>query len=471
MEFTQAPPGFFPHLVLALWVPLVFVLFVWLRPRKAIFVVMLGGALFLPERAAFDGPFIPPLGKHELTALCAFVACWIFSADRMKRARLGRGIDVLMTLYLVGVAITVLTNPERIVTGAVVRPGYTTGELISTLGRELLRAGLAFYLGRAAFESSGDLRTFYRLLLRFGFIYSLLMLVEVRLSPQLHRWIYGYHAHSFAQTMRGGGFRPTVFMEHGLAVGLFAMILVVAACVYYRARSGGIPNLVAWLSILYLTVVLILCKSTGALGFGLVLIPVAIWCKARTQLRIAALGAALCVIYPASKLIDVFPRDQLVAIADDLAGEQRGSSLNDRFENDAMLIDRARVKLWFGWGDYGRNRVFNQQGKDLSVTDGYWIIQLGSRGLVGLTFMFALLLVPIFWAGRILKQVPDDTQRLLLSGLALVVLSYAFDLLPNGLYNQLPLFVAGGLARLCRELPREAAAAAYSQAGWEGGPA
>ena len=54
------------------------------------------------------------------------------------------------------------------------------------------------------------------------------MLVEVRLSPQINTWIYGFFQHDFIQMMRYGGFRPIVFLPHGLWVAFFA----------YDRRSG-----------------------------------------------------------------------------------------------------------------------------------------------------------------------------------------------------------------------------------------
>ena len=32
----------------------------------------------------------------------------------------------------------------------------------------------------------------------------------------------------------------------------------------------------------------------------------------------------------------------------------------------------------FGWGGWGRNRVYDEMGNDMAVTDGYWIIFFGS---------------------------------------------------------------------------------------------
>ena len=51
-----------------------------------------------------------------------------------------------------------------------------------------------------------------------GLLYVPLCLFEIRMSPQLHKLVYGFHQHIFAQTFRFEGWRPTVFLQHGLAV-------------------------------------------------------------------------------------------------------------------------------------------------------------------------------------------------------------------------------------------------------------
>lgn len=48
--------------------------------------------------------------------------------------------------------------------------------------------------------------------------YSLLALWEVRMSPRLNREIYGFFGHSWSQHVRYGGYRPILFLNHGIWV-------------------------------------------------------------------------------------------------------------------------------------------------------------------------------------------------------------------------------------------------------------
>ena len=73
-------------------------------------------------------------------------------------------------------------------------------------------------------------------------VYSLPMLFEIRISPQLHRWVYGYFPNdAFVQQMRGGGFRPVVFFPHGLALALFTAIALLCVFIVMRARLRDRP--------------------------------------------------------------------------------------------------------------------------------------------------------------------------------------------------------------------------------------
>ena len=65
-----------------------------------------------------------------------------------------------------------------------------------------------------------------------GLVYVPFCLFEVKQSPQLHVIVYGYMPHDFGQQVRFGGYRPMVFLGHGLLVAFFmstAMILAGSA--------------------------------------------------------------------------------------------------------------------------------------------------------------------------------------------------------------------------------------------------
>ena len=70
-----------------------------------------------------------------------------------------------------------------------------------------------------------------------GLVYVPLCWLEVQLSPQLHRWLYGKHQHAFIQQMRDGGYRPMVFMQHGLMVGMWMGMTALIGIWLWKAKT------------------------------------------------------------------------------------------------------------------------------------------------------------------------------------------------------------------------------------------
>ena len=90
---------------------------------------------------------------------------------------------------------------------------------------------------------------------------------------------------------------------------------------------------------------------------------------------------------------------QAVALAKNSVGADRAKSLQFRFRNEDMLAEKALRRAMWGWGRFGKSRVYDENGKDISTTDGLWIITLGISGIVGLTAVTAIYLLPgiRFW--------------------------------------------------------------------------
>ena len=104
-------------------------------------------------------------------------------------------------------------------------------------------------MGRAYFGDFKGLRELATVLFIGGLIYIPLCLYEIRMSPQLHNTIYGFYQHDFVQTMRAGGWRPTVFLQHGLAVGLFMSVTsLIGAWLWYSMPSRTFPRQTIWLA-------------------------------------------------------------------------------------------------------------------------------------------------------------------------------------------------------------------------------
>lgn len=438
------------YLALLLLVPLTIVAFAMLRPTLACCAVYLGSLLFLPERVAFDAPLIPPLGKESLAVLCIGCALVFTARDKLASARIGRGSDVLLWLMLAGVVGTVVTNRDSLHYGPLVLPGLTNHDLASAQIEILFGVIGPYLIGRALFRNEADARDLLTALVCAGVIYVPFVLFELRMSPQLHRMVYGFHQHSFIQTIRGGGWRPMVFMGHGLALAMMMLQALMAAWILMRSRCAllGFPaGLVAG----GLTLLFPFIKSTGAIVYSVVTIPLVLLASARMQMRVAVVAALLVVSYPILRLNDMFPVQDLVDVAAQMS-QDRAQSLSFRLENEQMFMNKALTRSLFGWGGYNRGNVFSDLGEELGIWDGAWIIVFSAWGIVGLISRFSLLLLPIFMARRRLRRLAKP-QQVQLAGLSLVLGITAIDLLPNGFFSAMPLFLAGCVAGLAQGLP------------------
>ncbi|WP_292269302.1 hypothetical protein, partial [Marivita sp.] len=385
-------------LALATWPLVTVVLFQKLPPGRAVIATLLVGYLFLPEPpAGFDFPLLPPLTKHTIPALSAFFMWfWLYQKDfhLLPRSPVAVG---LLCLFIFSPIVTALTNMQPIYWGEFFIQGMSIKDSIGFVIQQILLV-IPFLLARRFLSEAEDQRDLMYAFMIGGLVYSLPMLVEIRLSPQLNLWIYGYYQHDFIQTIRFGGFRPMVFLYHGIWAAFFLLISIIAAFALWKTQK--IRSKWALLCIaLYLTAVLILAKSLGAWLFAAVLIPAIVLFGTRWQMRLAVCIAAFAITYPALKGVGLVPETLILEAAGSIDPD-RAASLEFRFTNENRLLERAEQKPLFGWGNYDRNQIMNPaNGVIETITDGRWIILIGQLGWLGFLAEFGLLVLPVFCSG------------------------------------------------------------------------
>jgi len=145
-------------------------------------------------------------------------------------------------------------------------------------------------------------------------------------------------------------------------------------------------------------------------------------------------------------MADVFPTNELVKFAS-VFSDERAASLEFRFEQENQLLDRASERLLFGWGRYGRSRVYSEdaEGKDVSITDGLWILTFGSFGIVGFLAQFGLLTLPVFRLLSAFKFIESTREKILVSMLGLIVALSVVEQLPNASMNAWTWLLVGSL--------------------------
>ncbi len=413
------------------------------RPiSQATLWTILGGYLLLPAGAFFKLQMVPALDKNSIPSLVALLACMIF----MRRPiRFGNGfglVELLILTLLTAPLISSVLNTDPVVVGSVILPGVGFYDGGSTVIHQCIVL-IPFFLGRQVLRSPTDTEDILRTLVIAGLVYSLPELFEIRMSPQLHSWIYGYFPSDFDQTVRQGGFRPVVFLGHGLTVAFFAMTTVVAAAALWRTQTR-IARVAPAAVTAYLGGVLILCKSVASLAYGLVLALLVRWATPRLQLHVATVLVVIALGYPILRMTDFVPTTFMVETAE-WVSPVRASSLKTRFDNEGQLLDRASQRFWFGWGRFGRSFIYNNFGRETSLTDGYWIITMGQFGFIGFLANFGLLGLTVFRAASSLHLVKLTRDRHFIAALALINAITMIDLLPNSSISPWGWLLAGAL--------------------------
>lgn len=432
-------PNLVAYIALIIWPLVTLAIFASLKPAKAVVWSLLAGYLLLPVKTSFDFPGIPALDKTTVANLSTYVAAMIYTRGRSTRLPREWWLLALMVAYLISPMMTALTNRDALIYGNLILPPLQNYDAFSTASYHALEI-IPFLLGYNLLRDPKLHEETLRTIVKAAIAYSILMMVEIRLSPQLHNWIYGFFPHFFDQQMRGGGFRPVVFLGHGLLVATFTA-MAIAACGALALRRQKMLGLSFWVWAIYLFVILILCKSLGALLLGIFALSCQIMLRApRANQKISALVAVSVILYPALRGADLIPAQWFADQVAAYSGERSGS-FQFRIDNEDQLLAKANQRPWFGWGGYGRNRVYDEQkGTDLSVTDGTWIIVIGSGGWIAYLTTFGLICGPIIAAAW--RHRSPRSQESIIN---FILLINVVDLIPNSSLGPMTWLLAGSI--------------------------
>ena len=248
------------QLAMIAWLPIVFYFFTRYPPRTAVMVSFLGGLMFLPQRGAgFSLPIIPDYKGMTATCYGIMLAMAVYDSERFSSLKLG-WTDIPMLIWCISAFFSSMSN------GLGAYDGFN--ESLTTI----VTWGLPYFLGRLYFTNLDTLKELAIGILKGCLIYVPLCIWEGRMSPNLHLMLYGYWAHSsgLLQSIRYGGFRPNVFMAHGLMVGHWVMTGTLIGIWLWQAGLvkevwGTSMNILVW--VMLFTVVW--NRSTGAYGLML----------------------------------------------------------------------------------------------------------------------------------------------------------------------------------------------------------
>ena len=424
------------------WIPLVLAMFAMIAgPRRAVIAAYLFGLLFLPSYG-YSISGLPDYTKMTATSVGVFLGILMVDHAAIMRYRMS-WVDLPMILYCLAPGFASLSNNLGIY------------DAMSSSAHHFIIWGLPFFIGRIYFNNLPGMRELAIGIFVGGLIYAPLCLWEMRMSPQLNLEIYGYYAAPFHEAHRWGGFRPLVFMHDGLMLGMWmAMAGLLGWWLWLSGKLRTLWGLPAGLLAGVLLVTAVLCRSTGAVillaaGVGAL--------GAMRFLRTRLLLVAIIVVplmYVGVRASQVNSLDSVVQMIRDI-NPARAHSLAFRLGNEDMLAQRALQRPMFGWGGYSRSRVY-KDGRDVSITDGLWIIELGKTGFVGLGSLLGFLLLPMVVMLIRLKRTellhPAWAAPV---GIAFVLVLHMIDSLMNAMINPVFVLAAGGATGIAAILVRK----------------
>lgn len=450
-------PNLLATVVLYSWPIVAYLLVKNRRADESAVLLIVVPYLLLPVGIGISLPVIPTIDKNMLAAITAYV---ILSTTRKTTAKVQDNIVIVLIIMLFSSPfLTWLTNTDRLSFGygTLVKDGLTAGYVFQAFFYIVPIIYIPFILGARYLRSQESHTTFVRILILAGLAYSLPMMWEVRMSPQLHSEIYGFSPADFRQQIREGGYRPMVFLGHGLYVAVFAAAAAISSLLIFKYKtvfnSGKIAKFQKWIPFYLLTVVF-LCKTWSALIYCFIALG-AVMLLSRNKVLLLALGIAVFVFfYPILRGVGMVPTQQIIDKIETINYE-RASSLRVRFENEDRLLVRGNERPLFGWGGSGRSRVRDElTGEDISITDGTWIIIFGIYGWWGYIGVFGLLAYPVFRLYRQLNSPHAKNIGLNTAIIALLLSLNMLDLLPNSSMNPLTFLFAGAVFGRTAELFR-----------------
>jgi hypothetical protein len=444
-------------IVLFSWIPVVLLFFVVMPPRRAVLVSFAVAWMFLPM-AGYKISGLPDYSKTSATMVGVLLGVSIFDSSRVLRFS-PHWFDLPALIWCTCGFATSLVN------------GLGAYDGFSVTVSQVVMWGFSYFVGRLYFNDAEGLRELAVAIFIGGLIYIPFCLFEIRMSPRLHKWVYGYHQHIFAQTKRFSGYRPMVFMQHGLMVGMWmAMASLVGVWLWMTGAIKQVRGVPMSLLVPALLVTTVLCKSAGALGLLLIGIATLVWIRLMRNSAALLLLVAIGLFYVTARGTGMWTGENLVAVIRSIDGE-RADSIQTRMENENLLVAKAGEQPIVGWGGWNRARVFDERGRDIAITDGMWIVAFGQKGLVGLVSWLSMMLLPALSLRRFRPQQRLSPHYAGAVALAVLLALYLLDCLMNAMLNPVFMLAMGGLTAFRGSAVRQSERQPVSRIVRIGGPA
>lgn len=399
-----------------------------------LFIIFIGN-LFLPARVEVDLPLIPPVNKHFVLSILCLIGLKVLDNQHRLRIKLD-SITKIYLLIICSMIVTISTNMEPVFNGLYWIQGMTAYDIVSSAIKWLVFI-TPLYAGYLIHQNNSNNDKLFKVIVVLALIYSLFILIELRLSPQFHTWVYGFFPHNFNQHIRDGGYRPVVFLGHGLVVSIYLSLAVLTSLALFLSKRGGLISRNGLIISIYLFVVLVLSKSLGAILLTLVGVVVLTFCSPKRVSKISLSITIIAVSYPLLAIFQLIPNTTIIDLANQI-NPDRAISLASRIFQEQQIILHLNEKLMFGWGPWGRYRLIN------SVTDSFWIINIGTWGVIGFSLFMLLFVKNVIDSNRVIhNEKLKKVDFLNYSAHSLIVSLLLVDQLTNNSMNVINLYFMG----------------------------
>lgn len=402
---------------------------------RAILATYILGWLFLPQSGyVLDG--VPDYDKPAAIGIGSLLGAMVFSPTALITIR-WRWFDAPMGIFCLWPMATHLVNGH----------GFATG--LNWVVVHAFLWGIPYLMGRVFFRSSDQLCELAMAVFLGGLLYAPFCWYEIMFSPKFHLQIYGFYQHSFLQHVRYNGFRPMLFMQHGIMVGVWMACSTLVGFWLWRmklfTKLFGI-GAIWWVGLMFVTTVY--CK----VGSGIVSLAIGMatffGCRRGLPSLSLMLLAMIPITYVGTRASNIFEGESLATIIESIDRE-RGGSLAARMRQEGPYVHNAFRSPIFGFGD-GDFIPKDAEGKKLARgNDGFWIITLGMYGFVSLICVFAALTLPAILVAQRATRVPMLELNTLIP-LAVIIALFAIDCLANAMINPIFLLCAGAVSTVVR---------------------
>ena len=418
----------FAHLVLIAFAPAASILFRVLSLQWAVSITVVGGFLFLPILE------IPITGLPDYTKSIAISAAitlgFLIRGKELPRIGKIRWYDAVFAGWVTALPISYILN------------GYPLYNAFAALFAKVMMWAVPYWAGRLCFQSSASARILLQCIVIGALTYVPLAAWEIRMSPQLHTTIYGQFQHSFAQMIRGDGFRPIVFTEHALVLAMwFGVALTAATSLRKLGRTAPRWSQGAWWMLPLFILMIPMCKSLGPMVLGFVATASIQFRPCRHALVICTLAA---IAYIVARIFFDEVTYQAISYWLDYLPAERAQSFQFRMDNERLLLARAWDQPWIGWVAEGYRAVKIEglrpdEATVQVVTDSLWIIVFGTTGFMGIFTLYPVLIASAtrgYWDASV-RQLTES------KALSAIVAMLMLDTVSNGWYSPVATLATG----------------------------